>query len=123
MKKRMLSYSKQITQFMDQPHSEREYEDFRNDVLDHIHFYQHERLIHLIVTCLFAILAFSVFITLLFLFTPGLLLLFLALLLLLVPYIRHYYFLENTVQKMYDQYESLLALCRNSKKSSKKSEN
>lgn len=117
MKKRMLSYSKRITQFMDQPHSEDEYEAFRNDVLDHIHFYQHERLIHLIVTCLFAILAFSVFITLLFLFTPGLLLLFLALMILLVPYIRHYYFLENTVQKMYDQYETLLARCRNSKKS------
>ena len=114
MKKRMLRYSQTIDQFLGQSHSAQECEQFRRDALDHIRFYQHERLIHLIVTCLFAILAFSIFITLLFSFTPGLLLLFAALMILLIPYIRHYYFLENTVQKMYDQYDRILMLCRTS---------
>ena len=87
-----------------------DYSELCKQHLIQIQFFQHERLIHLIVTCLFAILAFAVFITLLFTFSIGLLLLFGALFILLVPYIRHYYFLENGVQKMYEQYDRLLAI-------------
>ena len=65
--------------------SEQEREKFRQEYLVHLSFYQHERLVHLLVTILFAILTF----------------------ILLIPYIRHYYFLENSVQKMYDLYEKL----------------
>ena len=49
-----------------------------------VSFFQHERLIHLIVTVTF------------------------ALLILLIPYIRHYYILENEVQKMYGQYDRMM---------------
>jgi hypothetical protein len=38
----------------------------------------------------------------------GLTALFVALLILLIPYIRHYYLLENGVQKMYKQYDEML---------------
>ena len=38
----------------------------------------------------------------------GLLLLALLLIVLLAPYIRHYYLLENGVQKMYVQYDKLI---------------
>jgi hypothetical protein len=30
-------------------------------------------------------------------------------LVLLIPYVRHYYILENEVQKMYGQYDSIVA--------------
>ena len=36
----------------------------------------------------------------------------LVILILLVPYIRHYYILENEVQKMYVQYDRMLRICR-----------
>ena len=87
-----------------------EYHKLNQQHLVQISFFQHERLIHLIVTCLFAVLTFAVFITMLFLFTVGLLVLFIALMALLIPYIRHYYILENGVQKLYRQYDRLCVL-------------
>jgi len=78
-----------------------------SSLLEWIGFLQHERLIHLIVTVLFALVTMICFA--LFLVTPSipvviLLVLFLAL---LVPYIFHYYRLENGVQKLYDLYDEL----------------
>lgn len=73
-----------------------------------ISFFQHERLIHLIVTMVFALLEMMSFLCLLFVFTPGMLALTLLILVLLIPYIRHYYILENSVQRMYRQYDEML---------------
>lgn len=72
-----------------------------------IQFYQHERLIHLLVTILFAILFFMSFLYTLSNMSIGLLLLDFMFLALLVPYIFHYYKLENSVQYMYKQYDLL----------------
>ena len=77
------------------------------DLLVNISFFQHERLIHLIVTALFALM--TVLGLLLFLQQPSFLTLgleglFLAL---LIPYIVHYYYLENGVQKLYTFYDRL----------------
>jgi hypothetical protein len=76
----------------------------------------HERLVHLIVTVLFALL--SVGVALYCVADPGIpmFLLFGALLVLLVPYIMHYYLLENGVQKMYQQYDELLRRSEEQKK-------
>ena len=87
-------------------------DDMLREHLTQIQFFQHERLIHLIVTCLFAVLAFAVFFALFFTMNAGLFVLFAALLVLLVPYIRHYYILENGVQRMYKQYDRLRKLLR-----------
>lgn len=73
-----------------------------------IAFFQHERLIHLMVTLIFALLTFIVFIANLFLNIIGLYILMLALIVLLIPYIMHYYLLENGVQKMYSQYDEMV---------------
>lgn len=73
-----------------------------------IGFFMHERLIHLIVTVLFAVGTFLTIFTYLLVDNMGLLLLALLLIVLLVPYIKHYYLLENGVQKMYKQYDRLL---------------
>lgn len=75
--------------------------------LQQIQFYQHERLIHLLVTGIFAILSMLSLLGAIAFCHFGLLLLFFLLLCLLIPYIFYYYTLENSVQKMYDQYWKL----------------
>lgn len=107
MRKRMTNYMKQMDEVLSAEKAQTDYEKLRAEHLIQIQFFQHERLIHLIVTCLFAVMAIAVFLTLLFVFSIGLLLLFGALMVLLIPYIRHYYFLENGVQRMYEQYDRL----------------
>lgn len=77
------------------------------DLLRQIVFFQHERLIHLIVTVTFALLAMLTLVGILFDPQPALFLLFFLLFVLLVPYIRHYYILENGVQKLYRYYDML----------------
>lgn len=96
----------------DSKSDERNAEDILREHLTQIRFFQHERLIHLIVTCLFAVLAFAVFFALFFTMNVGLFVLFAVILVLLIPYIRHYYILENGVQRMYTQYDRLIALLR-----------
>lgn len=77
-----------------------------SEILVRIGFYQHERLVHLIVMVMIAILTIMVFVAMMVSQNVnwGLNFLFLFLLILLVPYIFHYYFLENSVQKMYKLY-------------------
>ena len=74
------------------------------NLLTQIGFYQHERLIHLIVTVLFAIL--TVLMVFGCLAWPSITMFILTVLIisLLIPYLGHYYYLENGVQKLYDYY-------------------
>ena len=116
MKKRILAYLEKIDQMLKHPPIAVNYEDEVKKHLVQIGFFMHERLIHLIVTVLFAILTVGV--ALYCVADPGipLFLLFGALLILLVPYIMHYYLLENGVQKMYEQYDELLLRSEEQKK-------
>ena len=83
-----------------------------------IDFFKHERLIHLLVTCFYAI--FNVcFIALSFL-NPLFIIITLILLTFLAFYVLHYFFLENSVQYMYKQYDKMLDIVEKTKKSSKK---
>lgn len=70
-------------------------------------YFQHERFVHLFVMILFALCTVASFlviaVTELVLLIP-LTLLFLGL---LIPYISHYYFLENNVQKLYKYYDRI----------------
>ena len=74
------------------------------EVLTKIGFYQHERLVHLIVTfftgvgCLLFMLGFLAFTNL------PLIILFIITMCLFVPYMFYYYYLENGTQKLYDLY-------------------
>ena len=76
-------------------------------VRTHIGFFQHERLVHELVLILFALLTVGGF--LFFVALPEYLVLALDVLFLglLIPYIRHYYGLENGVQKLYSLYSRL----------------
>ncbi len=89
--------------------SPEEREALLQDLLIQIGFFQHERLIHLIVTMLFALV--TVMSVLCSCLTQNLVLiaLILAFLVLLIPYIKHYYLLENGVQKLYTYYDKFVA--------------
>ena len=80
-----------------------------------IAYFQHERFIHLIVTVLFALLEMgSLYVCLI---APSLpILIFCGMfLILLVPYVMHYYFLENSVQEMYKLRDKIVT-CLSQKK-------
>lgn len=63
---------------------------------------QHERLIHLLVTLAFAVFLLVVIAMVLASPSWALYALLLLILALLVPYVSHYFFLENTVQRWYE---------------------
>ena len=111
MEKRILAYRKRIDELLQR--EEADWEKVLEEHLTQITFFQHERLIHLIVTVLFAILEIMsilgiVLLTAIDKGNIALSIMAILLLVLLIPYIRHYYILENEVQKMYVQYDELL---------------
>lgn len=78
--------------------------EFLEMLLTRIKFYQHERLIHLIVTMTFAIMTVISIFMLVTEGTAAAVLLSVLFLCLTVPYVMHYYFLENSVQALYKLY-------------------
>ena len=74
------------------------------EVYTWILFYQHERLIHLIVTFFTGIGTILFLLGALQFNSIPLLLLFAITLCLFIPYIFYYYYLENGTQKLYDLY-------------------
>lgn len=103
-----------ITRTEEQDANEREriVRDKLKEHLTQISFFQHERLIHLIVTVTFALLEMLAILLSVIADSLFSILLPVVILILLVPYIRHYYILENEVQKMYVQYDRMLRICR-----------
>ena len=91
--------------------SEQDKDKILREMLVQIGFFQHERMIHLIVTVLFAFLTIFTITSACFLNDVYYRMLFCSLsvlcLALLVPYIRHYYVLENGVQKLYEIYDAI----------------
>lgn len=67
-----------------------------------IGFFQHERLVHLLVTLFFGVMFFLVVVAQLLLTNAGLLIVSVILLVMLGFYIWHYFVLENGVQKLYE---------------------
>ena len=115
MRKRILEYRKYMDELLKRLESGETGEDIAHIKAEHLvqlGFFQHERLIHLIVTVLFAVLEFMAFLFTLIAPGIGTILLVFVVLVLLIPYIRHYYLLENEVQKMYVQYDRLEKLLK-----------
>ncbi len=107
MKKRLLDYTARMENFLASDFSLELGEAVFKDLVLQIRFFEHERLVHLLVTLFFALL-FVVGILFFYAF-PALpvFVLAVAFLALLVPYIRHYYVLENGTQKLYALYDEL----------------
>ncbi len=106
MKKEILAYIAEVERRL----RERDgiNEAFISELLTRIGFYQHERLVHLIVTMTFAIMTVISIFMLVTAYTLAALLLSLLFLGLVIPYIYHYYILENSTQKLYKLYYQAL---------------
>ena len=101
MKSNIKNYIKKLDEII----QKKEYDSILlEDILTNIHFFQHERMIHLIVTFFVGIGCILFLFGFLYFENIGLLLLFLLSLSLFIPYIFHYYTLENGVQKLQDYY-------------------
>ena len=108
MKKRILAYLEYIDGILANGADERDWDKEIEHHLTQIAFFAHERLVHLIVFCLVAVC--TVLSILAFVIKGAMMLLPLIVMLfvLLIPYCMHYYLLENSVQKMYDQYDQMI---------------
>lgn len=104
MKKKLFNYIEYVEEEIKNKNANKE---LKEDMLTKISFFQHERLIHLIVTFMTAV--GMVLFMLGFLVIKELLLfaLFLLTLILFFAYILHYYNLENGVQKLYNLYDQI----------------
>lgn len=103
MKKELTEYIKTTKQWLADGKAPSE---ILEDMKVNIGFFQHERLIHLIVTMTFAILVLLslLLFTREFYFLP----LFLLFLGLEIPYVVHYYTLENGVQELQRMYREVM---------------
>ena len=108
MKKRILDYRGNIDNLLEENAPDTDWEAVLSEHLVQIGFFQHERLVHLLVTLAFALFTILTILAGLVMESVMLLGLTVAFLVLLVPYIMHYYLLENETQKMYVQYDNIL---------------
>ena len=103
MKKYMENYIKEIDEKLKKQNiKEKDVEEF----LIKISFFQHERLIHLLVTL--GVVLFMFLTMLLSYSNPWFVLIFIILFIFTIFYIKHYFFLENNVQYMYKQYDEMI---------------
>ena len=98
MEKRILNYRR----YMDEILMSDKYTDWEKLKKEHLTLTVTFALLEIISICTFVIAG-----ALSSASTTALCLLCIAILILLVPYIRHYYILENEVQKMYTQYDKM----------------
>ena len=115
MKKRIIDYMKQIDLLLANPPADVDWDEEIKKHLVQIGFFMHERLVHLIVTMVFAILTVLSILYAINNATFGMLLLIVAFMILLIPYIMDYYLLENGGQLMYKQYDEMILKKKESK--------
>ena len=104
MKKYLFGYIKEIDNLLN--NSKKVPEDVIEKHLIKISFFQHERLLHLLVTLFYAII-FLIF-GILSLIHAIFYSITLILLVFLICYIKHYFHLENGVQYLYKQYDKMI---------------
>lgn len=109
MKKSIFDYVKEVENILKNKKIDNIDDAIENHLIK-ISFYQHERLVHLIVTVLFALLSIVSLLYTITIPSIGMMLLTFMFILLLVPYIMHYYYLENNVQKLYTYYDEMIKI-------------
>lgn len=102
MKKYLYDYIKKIDKYIK---DKKINDEVKKEHLIKINFFQHERLVHLIVTISFAIMTLvSVMISK---YYCSFIFIAIILIVCLIFYIIHYYYLENGVQYLYKQYDKM----------------
>ncbi len=100
MRRRVINYLNYLDEVTSSPMTEEDKEAFISNYLIQLDFYQRERLIHLIVTVTFALISVLSVVASLYVINPFFFIFILGCLILLGFYVRHYFFLERSVQKM-----------------------
>ena len=95
MTKQIREYLEHLRLFLDGEHSREEYVQEMKRRQVRIGFFSHERMIHMFIMLAFAIFFLMTLFMALIHGGIGIYVLAVLFLLLLVPYIKHYYFLEN----------------------------
>jgi Flp pilus assembly protein TadB len=108
VKERILGYRTRIDALLEADAPDTPWEEVLAEHLVQVGFFQHERLVHLLVTLAFAIMGVAVILVTCYAPSIGMFVLCILFLCLLVPYIMHYYLLENETHKMYRQYDKIL---------------
>ena len=106
----LTDYMNTVTERLDNCTEQEELSVILSEHMDKIAFMQHERIVHFLVTMLFAIVLAIFIVGMLLTDNIMLLVLVTMIIVLLAFYIKHYYFLENTVQKMYKVYDRILKM-------------
>lgn len=112
LRKRLIAYRKRIDALLADGSVEVDWSSVIDEHLAQISFFQHERLIHLLVTLAFAFMGIGATVAAIAFPQPLTLVLMLVVMALLVAYIIHYWFLENETQRLYAQYDLMLERLR-----------
>ena len=108
MKKYLTDYRKYLRKTLDSS-EEIDYRELLKQHESHISFFQHERLIHLIVLFLISLVMIGSITAAVISKSFSVTLLAILLICLEVPYITHYYFLENQVQRLYLDFDEIFS--------------
>ncbi|MDE6426536.1 MAG: hypothetical protein K2K89_10445 [Ruminococcus sp.] len=106
----LTDYMNTVAERLENCTSQEELSAILSEHMDKIAFMQHERIVHFLVTMMFAVILSIFMIGMLLTENIMLLILVAIIIVLLAFYIKHYYFLENTVQKMYRIYDKILKM-------------
>lgn len=109
MYKRLLAYRLRIDTLLANCDEHTDWEAVLREHVAQISFFQHERLIHLLVTLAFAFMELACTIATVVFSSLQLVALMVLFLVLLIPYVVHYYHLENGTQALYEQYDKILS--------------
>lgn len=108
MKKYIINYIEEIDKKIENKQITKE--DIENHLIK-ISFFQHERLIHLIVTVFYAIYMFLSII--LFMKEWLFVIITYIILIILLFYVKYYFFIENKTQYLYIQYDKMKEILKN----------
>lgn len=114
MRKRILDYLNRINQLLGEAGANTDWNAILSEHLEQVRFFQHERLVHLIVTATFALVLMMLMILFNNIEQVSILavIFFVFVVVMLLAYLFHYYILETSVQKMYRQYDEILLKIR-----------
>lgn len=106
----LTDYMNTVSERLDSCSNANELDKILAEHMDKIAFMQHERIVHFLVTMMFAVILAVFMVGMLLTDNMMLLVIVTIITVLLAFYIKHYYFLENTVQKMYKVYDRILKM-------------
>ena len=110
MTRKIREYKNELDSIISQGGPDTDWDMLCQELLIKISFYQHERLVHLIVTMTVSLILVASVLTMFLMRSPAplaLIMLIALFIVLLVPYIVHYFKLENAVQDIYRYYDVL----------------